>query len=281
MNERNAEALERNGRGGTLGHVRTMMNLASTLFRLGEIARAETVGREALRRTQQLHGNSQGAISLAYSLTLNRLGRTEEALELLKVASQQLRAAGYQDRAVLAEYHLARSLMLSGKHEAARVRLEEVRRTWGANAVANHDRLADLERTRAELELMQGRFQPAKGLIDVSLEQFGYPSTQSGFGLTTALTTAARVYSGMGRQQEAESFATAALRISSQIAREPNQSADVGEALLCLALVRRAQGDQNGAQAHIDRAIEALSNSLGRDHSLTREALALQTALAN
>ena len=280
LNERNAEALDRNGRGGTLGHVRTTMNRASSLFRLGEIARAESAGREALRRTQQLHGNSQAANSLTYSLMLNRLGRAEEALDLLNVASQQLRAAGNQDRAVLAEYHLARSLMLSGKHEAARVRLEEVRRAWGANAVANHDRLADLERTLAELELMQGRLQPAKTFIDASLEQFGYPSTQSGLGLTTALTTAARAYSGMGRQQEAESFATAALRISNKIAREPNQSADVGEALLCLALVRRAQGDRTGAEAHNDRAIEALSNALGRDHSLTREALTLQTALA-
>jgi hypothetical protein len=53
------------------------------------------------------------------------------------------------------------------------------------------------------------------------------------------------------------------------------------EAALVLASMHQAKGDRAAAQAHVDRAVEALANGLGRDHALTREASALQAALRN
>jgi eukaryotic-like serine/threonine-protein kinase len=282
LNERTAEALDRNGRGGTLGRVRVTMNRASILLRVGEVRQAERTSVEAMRRAQSLDGNQPAmpALSVSYSIILNRLGRIDEAIRRLTAAGRELHAAANQTWALNADYHLARALMLSGRHEEALDQLETVRRAWNLNATANKDRLADLTRTLAELELARGRMQKAKELIDVSLEQFDYPSAQPALNLTAALTDAGRIYSAMGQQPEAESFARAALRISEGIAREPRQSADVGEALLTLASVHRARGDRVGAKSDIDRATEALSNGFGPDHRLTREALALQAALA-
>ena len=116
-------------------------------------------------------------------------------------------------------------------------------------------------------------------LIDASLAQFGYPSRSNGLGLSAALTTAARIYLAKNQLPQAESLAQAALKISEGIARDPTQSADVGEAALALAALQRAKGDQAAARANADRAVTALTNGLGDKHATTREATALQAAL--
>ena len=121
----------------------------------------------------------------------------------------------------------------------------------------------------------------AAELIDASLALFGYPAAHNALGLTAALTTAARIYMAKGKLPQAESFARDALRISEGIARDPAQSADVGEAALVLAMVQQARGDRGAARASVDRSLEALGNGLGSDHPLTREAAALQAALHN
>jgi tetratricopeptide (TPR) repeat protein len=217
--------------------------------------------------------------AVSYSIILNRLDRSHEAVERLSAASRELHAAGGRLRALSAGYHLARALMLSHRYDESLQLLEQVRHTWSENPTANKDRLADLTRTLAEIELARGRLNEANALIDDSLEQFGYPSANIALGLTAALTTAARIKLAHRQLTEAESFALATLRISEALAREPDQSADVGEAALVLALLQQAKGDRAAAQAHVDRAVEALANGLGRDHALTREALALQAAL--
>jgi hypothetical protein len=50
------------------------------------------------------------------------------------------------------------------------------------------------------------------------------------------------------------------------------RSADVGEALLILATVRKSSGDSQAAQHFARRAHTALSHGLGSEHSLTRAA---------
>ena len=100
-----------------------------------------------------------------------------------------------------------------------------------------------------------------------------------GSGLTAALAAAARIYAAKGQLPQAETFARDALRISEGIARDPAQSADVGEAALVLAALYQAKGDRAAARASVDRSLEALGNGLGPEHPLTREAAALQAAL--
>lgn len=277
LNERTLAALDRNGRGGTLGRVNVTVNRASILLRLGEIKRAEAEIVDAMSRAQRLsEGKPPNPVYVvSHSIILNRLGRNDEAITRLKSASRDLHAAGNTNWALNADYHLARALMLSGKREQSLKKLAEIRDAWSQNATANKDRLADLSRTLAEIELARGRLKEAKELIDASLEQFSYPSAQPALNLTAALTTAARIYSGLKQHKEAEAFARAALKISQGIAREPSQSADVGEALLALASVHRAQGDASSARDAATRAVEALSNGLGRAHPLTQQAVNL------
>jgi hypothetical protein len=65
------------------------------------------------------------------------------------------------------------------------------------------------------------------------------------------------------------------LRVAEADARGPDTSADVGEALLLLAEAEAAQGRTTEAQPLLARAARCLTNGLGADHPLTREALAL------
>jgi tetratricopeptide (TPR) repeat protein len=222
---------------------------------------------------------TQPDLVVAYSIILNRLGRTDESIARLTAASKQLHASNSGFRALQADYNLARALMLAGRYDESLQLLDEVQRAWSENATANKDRLSDLARTRAELELARGRVNEASELIDSSLAQFGYPSKSNGLGLIAALTAASRIYLAKNQLPQAESFARAALEISEGVARDPTQSADVGEAALALAALQRAKGDRAAARASADQAVAALTNGLGAEHAITREATALQAAL--
>jgi eukaryotic-like serine/threonine-protein kinase len=281
LNERTAKALDQNGRGGTLGRVRVAMNRASILFRLGEVQLAEEASRDSILRAQRLYEDkpAQPDHLVSYCIILNRLGRTEESIPRLTAASRELHATGSGARALQADYQLARALMLAGRYDESLRLLDQVHRAWSENPTANKDRLGELTRTRAEIELANRRFKQARELIDTSLAQFGYPAAKNALGLTAALTVAARIQLASGQLAQAESFALAALQIAQEIARDPAQSADVGEAALVLAALHQAKGDRQAARTNVRKAVEALTNGLGPDHPITREATALQAAL--
>jgi tetratricopeptide (TPR) repeat protein len=274
INESTAAALDRNGRGGTLARVTLTVNRASLLYRLGEIRLAEETGREALRRLESAtDGNHATPIpSIRYAATLNRLDRTSEALELLSASLEQTRAQGNEFWGAQARYHLGRALIARRDFDQARRRLDEADALWSANAATNKDRLADLSRTRAELELAQGRLPTATVHIDKALAMFGYPTESKTPDFPAALTVASRIYLGNAKPDRAEEFAAAALRIAESVARNPAQSADVGEAWLALAAAQAARGDPVAARASAQKASEALTNSLGADKSSSKQA---------
>ncbi|HVF16753.1 MAG TPA: tetratricopeptide repeat protein, partial [Steroidobacteraceae bacterium] len=278
INESTAAALERNGRGGTLARVTLSVNRASLMFRLGEIQQAERVGREALRRLESVSDEQRATVipTIRYATTLNRLDRTDEAIALLKVAREQTRTQGNDFWGAQASYNLGRALIAERDFEPALQRLEEAHAIWRVNETANVDRLADFSRTRAELELARGHMTDAMTHIDKSLALFGYPTESKTPDYAAALTLASRIYLKLDKQDEAHAFATAALRISESVARDPRQSADVGEALLVMAAALNARGDRSGARHSIQRAIEALSNALGEKHRLRSEAMDLK-----
>jgi eukaryotic-like serine/threonine-protein kinase len=280
LNEQTAEALDRNGRGGTLGRITLIVNRSTLLSRLGEVREAHSVMLDALRRSEALRGNKVPTPSFAvsYGILLNRLEQAGEAMNVLDAAREQSRALGNGYLDAVATYQLGRSLMIAGQLEAARARMEDAQRLWLEDEMANRDRLADLSRSLAELELIQQRPEAARPLIEQSLQQYDYPRNQSGLGLSGALVTAARIYLKSGEPEKARSFAEAALRLSESVAREPRNSADVGEALLMMAHARQAMGDGAGARQATERAVETLTNGLGSNHRLTREAIDLKRA---
>ena len=242
INESTAAALDRNGRGGTLARVTLTVNRASLLYRLGEIRHAEETGREALRRLESASDTERATPipAIRYAATLNRLDRTPEAMALLETSIEQTRTQGNEFWGAQARYALGRALIGQRDFDRARQRLDEVDLLWSANETANVDRLADLSRTRAELELARGRAPEAAAHIDKSLAMFGFPAESKTPDFPAALTLASRIYLNNAKPDQAQTFAATALRITESVARDPAQSADVGEALLALAHVQRS-----------------------------------------
>lgn len=261
LNQRTIEALDRNGRGGTLARVTLSVNQASLLSRIGEVRRAREVGFDALQRLRSLRSERPAApaAAVSYGITLNRLEQSAEAIELLTMAREQARVLGNEVWGAHANYHLGRSLLIAGRLVEAEAHLAEAQRIWRANEIANRDRLADLSRTLAEIEMARDRTTQARKLIDASLAQFGYPAADLAPGLAAALITASRIYLKSGNPGQAELFAADGLRIAERTAREPRESADVGEAMLVVAQARRAKGDLAGSAAPLERAVEALT----------------------
>jgi eukaryotic-like serine/threonine-protein kinase len=281
LNARTAETLDRNGRGGTMARSVLAGNRATLLFMLGEVRRAEAAGRDAINRLKALRADQPAAPAMAvrYAVTLNRLGRTGEAMRLLSEAREQSRVLGNPFMASLASYNLGLSYLAGGKPELALPRIEEAREIWATNRVGNRDRLADLSRSMAELAFVQKQIPEALQHIDGALEQFGYPADSTTPGYAAALIAASRIYLADGQTEKAKTFATAAVRITQNVAREAKESADVGEALLVLAAAQKAQGDIAGARGSLQRSIESLTNALGESHYLTQAARSLQRSV--
>jgi hypothetical protein len=159
-----------------------------------------------------------------------------------------------------------------GRHDAVAEQFAAADAIWSPDPEGNGDRLADLERCRAELELARGRVQEARTRIAALLASQGFPERRDSPVLPAMLRTAAKIELSGGSPVAAESYAHSALELAETVARDPAQSADVGEALLMLGLAQRARGAQSSAEQSFARAAESLANGLGAAHPLTLEA---------
>jgi hypothetical protein len=110
------------------------------------------------------------------------------------------------------------------------------------------------------------------------LSSIDYPQKRDVPLLETLLPTLARLALTEGDPARAQTYAADALSIARAVARPGGHSADVGEALLLLCKAQQLAG-RPAARADIAQAVGDLEASLGREHSLTREARALQTTL--
>jgi eukaryotic-like serine/threonine-protein kinase len=269
LNEHAFETLDASGRGSTSSRVRLETERASILLRLGEVLRAHSSGYEAMRRSDP---ETMATAAVVYAESLNRLERASEAIAILS----KLRS---DDATPLARYHLGEAQRIAGLARAATAQFEKLRREWSTREILNREPLADLSRSFAELELARGRVVAAREHIDAALVGFDYPRDRSRPGVVASLIVASRIYLQDRQLERAEVFARAALATSQERARNPADSADVGEALLALAAIRRAKDDAPGARAFLGRAVESLSNSLGAEHRLTRAAIRAQRAV--
>jgi hypothetical protein len=95
-----------------------------------------------------------------------------------------------------------------------------------------------------------------------------------------SLNLAARAALALGRSADGEHFARQSLSVAEAVARGTDTSANVGEALLLLAKAEIAQGRTTEAQPLLERAARCLTNGLGANHAMTREALTARDARA-
>ena len=146
------------------------------------------------------------------------------------------------------------------------------RKTPGAS-----DRLLQaINMARAGVLLRRGRVQAARELIDGELTRLEYPDRLTAPGTASVLRIAADIALANGDGTRAERYASDAYELAVSAARDPELSANVGQALLQRARARHMLGRADAANADLARAQAALANGLGSDSPLYREALALE-----
>jgi serine/threonine protein kinase/tetratricopeptide (TPR) repeat protein len=266
LNVLTSDALDRNGRGGTLAKATLMINRSSLLYRLGEIENARKIGAEAMQRIRSLRGTQPIPIAygVSYGTTLQRLGKWDEALAVLNEASSLAKLLNSEFLRANADHQLARALLGAKRLDAVEEKLADAEKIWSVNEAGNRDRLGDLLRTRAELAMARGNYEAARQFIEASLSKLSYaPGHDLSPGASAALTTASKIHLQLGDVPKAITSAKEALALAERVARDPSGSADIGEALLALGHAQQAQRDP-AAAATLARANETLRKSLGQ-----------------
>jgi serine/threonine-protein kinase len=211
---------------------------------------------------------------LAYTcgLLLLRLDDAAGAERVLAAAAQRARTQGRLEAAAWNELVLAQALVELGRLDAAQALLAAAEAALPPRVEAQRPITAAI--VAARLHLARGAPRDAQQAIESGLAQLGHPTAAPSLALAAALQVVARVQAAAGDAPRALSAAHEAVTVAERVARDPARSADVGEALLLLALAQRA-ANSGDAAATAQRAARALAAGLGDAHRLTREAAAL------
>lgn len=277
MAELAGEVHERNGRGDTSARVVSRQNAAISLSAMGETRLALEQYEIVLRRTRELEpqGHEPTYYAVNYGSMLISMRRPKEALAVIEPALQRARTAGSPKGLVQALRNYGAALLGLGRSDEAAAAAEEA-----ALIAAKMDRNSQalIENLRTEIALERSDLNAARASSQAALKLAGYDTEHAERQLNRALLLAAGVTLRTGDLADAETYAQAALRRTDAVARGPETSADVGEALLLLAKVRIAQGKTTEAKPLLTRAARCLENALDQQHPLAVEARQLLSA---
>jgi serine/threonine-protein kinase len=272
-------AFERNGRGGTVGMATIVHNRAALLFMLGEPLAAEEQARRARQRVEAFADLEDTTFTFTHARALVRLGRHAEAIPLLRRAADRNRAQRSGAAEARARLELGHALIRDRRFGEANAEFDAAEGFWSRDRDANAGNFAVVRLLRAESALLRSDVEEAGRLVDEARSMLQAPGTGIPLYQMRLHRTAAQVALARGDAAAAEVHGGEAARMAEQIARDPVSSADVGEALLLQARARVSQGDREGARLLAARAASALTNGLGPEHPLVRQARELASAM--
>jgi serine/threonine protein kinase len=268
---------ERYGRGGTTARLIALQNEAVVRFNMGEIKASMSAIDDVRKRRLAIQGDSSEPLSMTstYADRLIRLGSLQEGLDLASSASSRARDSGNTLWLVSALRAMCIAQIELGQLSEAESTLQEVAMALGNGSPTDQHFRGTLDRLRGRLKLKQGDPAAALQSANASIAMIEGGSNSKTLDERGSLNLAARAELALGQGASAEQFARRALAKAEAVARGPDTSADVGEALLLLAQAEIAQGRASEAQPLLERAVRCLTNGLGADHALTHEAVAL------
>jgi tetratricopeptide (TPR) repeat protein len=270
---------ERNGRGGTRQQLVAKQNVATILYRLGEVRESYELRRQIQDQLTKLsHGGEMRAVFVANAASCaNRLARYDPALDLLPAAAVRAERDGDLNMFRIISVEVARTRLRMGSPRAeveASLDHLEATRLGGEPPLDTVTRVL-VDSLRAELDMREGKPQTADRRAEQlvrTLAELKFNRPRSHY---LASSLASRTALAVGDAARAIEYASAALRLVEPIARGPDTSADVGDALLLLARALIAQHHDAEARPLLVRAVRCLRNGYGTDHPTTREAEAL------
>jgi eukaryotic-like serine/threonine-protein kinase len=257
-------------------------NEAITLNQMGEVREAMEREREAIAITtgNDLSRPVSAPMAQVLGRLYTRMNQPAEAEVWAKRALSGTREGGYVGAKIVALGTLAEAQARGGHFDQAAETAAEAASLMTVDSDPR-ERVA-AARAQAVVALMRKDFESAQAAAAALLVALGYPDkakVRSSQTSDSQLLLAARIALGAGDLSRASDLASDALEIASNLARDPQLSANVGEARLLLARVQQAQGKLGDARASIHGAAGALSAGLAPDHPLVIEAASLQAVL--
>ncbi len=268
------------GRGETAYAVMAYHNLSAELGRSGEtqaayqaetqtIARARGTSRDGVVQPPYING---------YGTLQFRLNMPEAALESYDAGLAAAQRDNDLQGQVTAQVGRVRALTVLGRLDDAAQALAAARTLLKGQESALARELGGAQLAEINLLRTKGQFADARKQIEPMLEQVRKSSDKRHAILPAALMMATRVSIGDRRFDDAARTANEALTLYTKRAREPENSADVGEALLWLATAERGLGETDRSYEYAARAARALQSGLGSQHPLTQEAVRLSSS---
>jgi len=264
------DVFERNGRGKTVGYAILLSNRASNLYSLGEIKASQAQARAARERVEGFPDLDISSYAFGEGRALVRLQKDAEAIELLRKAAAAAEAHSASSWATRTHFELAHALLHQRDFAAAEDELARAETFLVRDPSANAGPLLEVALARSEMALAQDEKDKAQQLIDEERASLAKPSANTPFYKMRLDRTAATVALARGDAAAADALAAEASKIAEEVARDPAQSADVGEALLLRAQAKIAEGDSAAARHLLERAAVSLAGGLGADHPLTQ-----------
>jgi serine/threonine-protein kinase len=257
----------------TTEHLQNMQNLAALRMQVGEIGPAAA----DCERIRQLSRKFYTAQDIQPMLIYNsasaslRMERPKDALAILTGQVERLRHAG--DPAMLLRLLHAQAWTHIQLREwtAAEVALAEMQPLLeqGVASTAFH---SVLELLHADVAIGRQDATATREHVKKALSMSGYERGVRDRAVAHVLMAASRLALAQGQPAAAERYARDALSINEAIARGPDSSADVGEALLMLAKSKSGSATRAELQDILERALRCLNNALNPQHRLTLEA---------
>jgi tetratricopeptide (TPR) repeat protein len=205
-----------------------------------------------------------------------RLGHAADAFAWFDQGLRTAQAENEMSLVMHARAYRAKALIELKRYPEAAADLDRVAALAKQNIAQGEIAATRAVIVSADLQLAQGRPDEARRTLDSLLPELRAPKGDKRTLLPWALQWSTKVALAQKRYADAVSLAKELLQECERRARNPEVSADVGEASLLLAQAKGASGDKQGMHDAARQAVTSLTASLGPDHALTREALDLQ-----
>ncbi|MEP6574708.1 MAG: serine/threonine-protein kinase, partial [Gemmatimonadota bacterium] len=269
-----AELMQKEGRGETIGALSVLDDEANALLELGEVARADSLLRDGMRRSAQMDtvDRMQPVMALIYGNTSLLMGRLDSAQVLYRSIARQAQRLGRSDLEQRAWYGATRAASLAGRLPDARQALEIHRKV---NASLPRRRVRDDLILEALLRIAEKN--PRLGLqnLDSVLHLDGYFRGPPKAASRPILVSAATAALAIDEPQRALGFARSAHALAVLDSLTTTRSGFVGEASLLEGQALLALHDTTAALAAFRAALAPLNQGFGPEDSRTHQARAL------
>jgi hypothetical protein len=257
--------------------------LAESVLDLGQLTRAKAIVEQALSAFDASTPADVLNVSASrrYARVLSRAGEHDRAVALARGCAVAADRSGIGRLVIFSRLTLAETVLRAGKADEARQPLDEATEILHRSTEPDDDLETYRARLQPAVDTAGNRLAAADEALSAELARVGYPVNRTSPFLPPLLLLRARLDMRLSKGAEAVRSAQDASVAFRALTNVPEQSIDVGEALLVLAQAQADIGDHRSAQATATHAERVLTAAAGISHALTEEAARIAVSGTN